>query len=179
MSDERELVDINTGSSSALLETEKKSIVEYERGLTKEQIKAKLVSVVDRGFTNDRLYVPLPADLHGEWIHKDDVDFYKGQGFESGTSYAEARSLHGSGQVGDVVFMVCAKVRKEAIDELRTEKFQELHGISGRGNQGEERDYAKKVKTQLGTDLIPATAESTVTPVSGDMIRTALAGDKS
>jgi hypothetical protein len=70
----------------------------------------------DRSYLNDRLNVPLPEGLHGEWIGRDDFSQYqaKSKGFVDGSDYlGEFNKLYesadGKSAVGDVTFMVIPK----------------------------------------------------------------------
>lgn len=102
---------------------------------TRAQKKARLAQVLDRGVTNDRLAVPnLPKHLHGEWIARDpsEIARMQGLGFWIDNEFAPLRSFNSDGtktsQVADVVFMVCPKEDYDIIEEIRNEKFKEVHG---------------------------------------------------
>lgn len=99
----------------------------------KAQIKAKLrVAVRDRGFTLARLSVPLPDDVHGEWVPNDPTEIArkKEMGFDIDTEYTTKDSLHNlhpdgtnRGIIGDVVFMTCPKIYYDALGEIAQENF--------------------------------------------------------
>lgn len=116
--------------------------------LSRKDKKARLATVLERGLTADRLVVHgLPSDLYGEWVPNDptEISRMEGMGFEMDTQYAVRRSLHGSGsgeaRVGDVVFMITGRETHELINEIRAEKFQEVHGKPGQKAQREEREF--------------------------------------
>lgn len=106
----------------------------YSTNLTREERKARIAAVLDRGITNDRLKVDLPEHLHGEWINRDPAEIMRMQalGFEIDTQYAPKRALHNVGDssavIGDVVFMTCSKEVKELIDEVAKEQFLITNG---------------------------------------------------
>lgn len=126
------------------------------RAVQRAKRKAKLLHALDRGVVHDRLNVMLPDDLHGEWIRNDPLEIHRMEtlGFRVDTEYATKRSIHndGSGRpvIGDAVFMVCDKEVKDIIEEIRTEKFNRIHGKStGR----EEQEYADVVSKGTGGDI--------------------------
>lgn len=83
----------------------------------------RLVSVLGRGFTYDRLAVDLPADIHGEWVHESEVSAMKVIGFELDKKYAVGQSTEtradGAAKVLDVVFMTCPKRHHELIQKAK------------------------------------------------------------
>lgn len=104
------------------------------KDLTKQEIRALAIEVLDRGITNSRIDVRgiIPPDLHYEWIHKDDIDEYTSKGFTVDTVYGKARGLHNDGtgrtQTGDAVLVTCPLVWKEAIEEAKRERYIRTHG---------------------------------------------------
>jgi hypothetical protein len=100
----------------------------------RQEKKAKVAAVLERGLTNDRLRVELPDHLHGEWVHRDPNEILRMQtlGFRIDDTYAVKRSIHTDGSsaaiIGDVVFMVTDKDNKEIIDEVKHEQFLITHG---------------------------------------------------
>ena len=124
---------------------------------TREQRKARLVKVLDRGLTADRLHVPLPSHLHGEWVPNDQTAIYEKEalGFKIDTEFAPKRALHSKGDgksiVGDCVFMVCAKEDKEIIDEIRHEQYLRLN--RKQSEQKEEKDFNAQTR-KLGLETI-------------------------
>lgn len=108
--------------------------------------KARLAKVLDRGLSADRLSVPLPSHLHGEWVPNDQTAIYEKEalGFQIDSEYAPKRALHSKGGqnmsiVGDCIFMVCSKENKELIDEIRHEQYLKLNR---KGKvQKEEKDF--------------------------------------
>jgi hypothetical protein len=127
------------------------------------QKKARLAVLLDRGFIQDRLKVPLPDDLHGEWVRNDPIDIQRLRtlGFEVDTQYATSRSLHndgtGSAVIGDVIFMTTSRENKELIDEIRHEQF--LRSNSPRKAR-EEKQFEDKTAKDTGGQ-IPTFTDST------------------
>ena len=113
---------------------------------TREQKKARRAKIFERGVLGDRLHVDLPDHLYGEWVANDKVQIYtkEGLGFRIDTEYARQRALHdkgdGASYVGDVVFMICDREDKEILDELRRERYAQVHNPKA-GKQKEERDF--------------------------------------
>lgn len=115
---------------------------------TRDQRKARLAQVFDRGVIGDRLHVDLPPDLQGEWVPTKDgvhVARKKALGYWIDEVYAKNHSaLHDKGDVGshvgDVVFMVTSKENKQILDEIKAERFKELH-MPKKGRQKEELDF--------------------------------------
>lgn len=143
----------------------------------------RLVEVLSRGVTTDRLAVPnLPAHLHGEWVRDDpfEIESMRKLGFWDGTEYARNRALHGDGSVGakvaDVVYMVCHRKTKEIIDDIRHKENLSRHAPRKGGKQKEEEDYENNVRASSGGD-IPTTVTGAVhkaTPQTiADAVRTA------
>lgn len=113
---------------------------------TREQKKARRAQIFARGVLGDRLHVDLPPELYGEWVFNDKTQVHTKEalGFRIDTEYARSRALHDKGDsasyVGDVVFMVCDREDKEIIDELRRERYAQVHNPRS-GKQKEERDF--------------------------------------
>jgi hypothetical protein len=132
--------------------------------------KAKLIQSFDRGVVHDRLSVPLPSDMHGEWCRNDplEIDRLKTLGFEIDREHAVNRSLHDDGSgaaiVGDVIFMTCPREVKEIIDEIRQEKFIAMNGKPGdtRGKSKEEREFEANSLRDTG-GVVPTMVESRTT----------------
>lgn len=141
---------------------------DIRRSMSKEEKRARVARVLDRGFLLDRTSVDnLPPDLHGEWVPRDAIEIERKRalGFWIDDKYATARSIHsdGTGQsiVGDTVYMVCLKEDKDIIDEFRYTQYIKMNGtpaqkkalgISEKGNR-EERAFAN-VATADGTPVI-------------------------
>jgi hypothetical protein len=140
--------------------------------LTRSQKKAKLVEVLDRGITVDRLKVDLPPELYGEWVPNDPGEIARMEtlGFEIDKEYSPKRSLHGSGsgegRVADVIFMTTSRETKELIDEIRNEKFIQMHGKANRDNRAA---VAEEREIQQGSPL-PVINESSTSSVQGQEI---------
>jgi hypothetical protein len=144
--------------------------------------RARLVEVLGRGVTVDRLAVPnLPADLHGEWVRDDpfEIESMRRLGFRDGTEYAQSRASHGDGlvsaKVADVVYMVCDRRTKEIIDDIRNKESIERNAPK-QGKQKEEKDYENLVRAGTQGD-VPTTVNSQVhraTPQTiADAVKTA------
>lgn len=160
MSEPREVL---TGTATEVLTEE-----QIRRSMSKEEKRARVARVLDRGFLLDRTAVDnLPPDLHGEWVPRDavEIDRKRALGFWIDDKYATARSIHsdGTGQsiVGDTVFMVCLKEDKNIIDEFRYNQYIRMNGtpeqkralgIPDKGSR-EERAFAN-VATADGTPVI-------------------------
>ena len=154
------------------VEIEVKTGAEVQSVLTREQRKAHLVEVLERGLTVDRLHVDLPPEVYGEWVPNDPSEIIRMQtlGFELDTKYASKRALHGSGsgesKVGDVVFMTTSRETHELIEEIRKEKFIEMHGSPNRDKRAVQREEAE---IQRGSPL-PVVNESAASSVQGQEI---------
>lgn len=102
------------------------------RDLPREERRARLIRIRERGYISSRLDVKLPPELHGEWFHNSPVDIARAQslGFEIDTKYAPSQALHSDGTgraiVGDVIFMTCPKEVKEDIDWAERERLRQL-----------------------------------------------------
>lgn len=112
---------------------------------TSQEKKARIASILERGFVGDRLEVPLPGNLYGEWVSKDPMNVSRMQalGFQLDTEFAVNRALHNTGvgqvDVGDVVFMTTTRENKELIDEVQRDLF-ERNNNPKRKNQKEETE---------------------------------------
>lgn len=165
-------IDINlTSRSEEELLTEHKQKQE-----SRAELKARLVTVYSRGVVGDRLSVPLPDDLYGEWVPADKMEVYRmeSMGFKIDTEHASKRALHddgtgGESRIADVVFMTCPKETKEIIEEIKREQYNDANSPRG-GKQKEERDFAAETR-QVG---LPDATKSRVENVNIDNIRSAL-----
>jgi hypothetical protein len=118
---------------------------------TREQRKARIARVLERGIVADRLKVELPNELHGEWVANDanEVARMEAMGFTVDKEYASKRALHsnnGESRIGDVIHMIAPKEVKEVIDELRRERFIEMNGNPNRdkrAGQFEEKEFQR------------------------------------
>lgn len=112
---------------------------------SREQRKARLATVYERGITGDRLHVDLPPNLYGQWVPNDVVSInrLRALGFEIDTEFAPHRALHDRGDsashVGDTLFMTCNMETKEIIDEIRRDRYEQLN--SKKGKQREEKAF--------------------------------------
>jgi hypothetical protein len=141
---------------------------------TREQRKARIAKVLDRGLSHDRLAVPLPDNLYGEWVSNDQVSIFEKEalGFKIDTEYAPKRALHSKGDgksiVGDCVFMICNKEDKQLIDEIRNEQYLRINRKAS--EQKEEKDF-NQVTRKLGLETL---TESTVNEARKAELETAL-----
>lgn len=115
------------------------------------QYKRRLFETADRSYMNDRLNVPIPAELHGEWIGVDDFSQFhaREKGFIDGSEYLTTfNKLHDrpdGNAVGDVKFMVIPKWKKEAQDEVDRHIAQKRSGVSSDAKNEEYRAYAESL----------------------------------
>lgn len=138
---------------------------------TEKEIVARFAEVLDRGITNDRLTVPLPPDVHGEWCPNDAQSIHRLQllGFEVDDKFAINRSLHsdatGKPIVSDVIFMTQSMRLHQLYEGEKMRRYEERHGTKRvNKNQAEER---------TGLDL-PITNTSSTESVSGQQIATSI-----
>lgn len=138
--------------------------------IARSELKARLAQVLSRSIVEDRLLVPLPDDLHGEWVPDDEVEIARKQalGFEFNTTHGIGNKLHDDGtgriKVGDLVHMTIPKIQKEVIDELVREKFLELHGP----RKIEEKEFKSSVEAKSRTG--PVIDQSKDTKVNAKQI---------
>lgn len=143
---------------------------DYIEKLSPEQLDEEVATILDRGFTNLRLNVALPPDLHGEWVPNDpgSIAEMQAKGFEIDTKYAMGNALHNDGgnlpKVGDTVYMTCPKILYDSIQRVRAKKFEEMHGTKKKvKNTREEKDYVSQehgpIKTvnESSKELVGAT----------------------
>lgn len=159
MSERKADIIVGAGSASGQLKLE---------DMTREQRKARRAEVLERGLVSDRLNVPLPPGVYGEWFHKSSEEIFRAEalGFKVDTEYAPKRALHSDGDskavVGDVIFMTCDQETKEDIDEFKRQKFDEIHGKKGPSRTApEERQYA----ASLAATPIPAIVSGSETSI--------------
>jgi len=169
MSKEREELVIPAANAS-------ETTNEDEKRRARAELKARLVTVLERGVVHDRLYVPLPDDVHGEWVRNDPLEIarMKVMGFQIDHEYAPKRALHSDGSgaaiVGDVVHMTCPKIIKETIDEIRHEQFLR---INAPGKSKEEEEYIANTFDRK-KDGVPPFSESKTYTASEEDIRDAV-----
>lgn len=111
--------------------------------------RARIAEVYSRSVTEDRLNVPLPDDLHGEWVLVNELEIArkKALGFVIDDQYATKVAMHNDGTgkpiIGDVVHMITTKENKKIIDDIAKEAYVEMHGTrEQKKGQKEERDFA-------------------------------------
>jgi hypothetical protein len=156
--------------------TDQAVVTEHRKRLTKEEIRAKLVTVLERGITIDRLHVDLPPEVYGEWVANDAVEIYRMEslGFTVDTEFAKKRALHDNGTgergiVGDAIFMTCPIEYKEVMEEIKRENYA-LANSPKAGRQKEERDFANITKAEG----LPSEIKSRIDPTNLSNIRAAL-----
>lgn len=138
----------------------------------KEEAKALFLSLSDRGVVNQRLNIPIPDDMYGEWVYNDPIEINRFQlmGFREGAEFAEKSALHGRSRISDVVFMIAPKFVKEAIDEVTRERFAKTHGSPNKRSETKEaRDLAEHSE-------LPVVNSSSEESIGLDEIRKALDG---
>lgn len=183
MGEEREIVRVASNAAKAAA-TPAKSTSEMkeehkpiqEKALSRIEKKAIFAKVLERGIINARLEVPLPGDVHGEWVRDDDTEIMRmeSMGFEIDRVHARKRRLHSKGDdasyVGDVVFMTCSRDNYEIIQEVKQDLYDKMHG--DKAAQKEDSDFATKV--QATTPEVPVIEESTSKSVDKEDIVAAL-----
>jgi hypothetical protein len=146
------------------------------KALPKDQQRARIVDVLERGLVGKRMHVDLPKGLYGEWVHNSKEEIYRMEslGYVIDDKHATSRALHSEGDnksiVGDVVFMVCDQDTKDLIDAARREQFDRIHGKPGT-RKTEETEFAKTVAGQTPLGVVN---ESRETVVSGSDIKQSL-----
>lgn len=155
---EREVHDIKTGS-----------IIALDRSRSKADLKAIMVDILDRGVTASRLDLDVQPDIHYEWVPNNALDKsrMKTFGFEvlsRSRHLLSGNPLHEGGGdeiiVGDVIAMGCSKVRKQALDEVKSERFIAMHGRPGSKVQAEETNFAAQMQADLEKSGIGTIVES-------------------
>lgn len=137
--------------------------------LSRSDRRARRAQVLERGSVGDRLHVPLPEGMGGQWVHNSQEEIFRMEaiGYQIDTEYAKQRALHSNGTdqsiVGDVIFMTCDAETREDIEDLRKIQFDKIHGKQGT-RRGEEREFANEMATN---QQIPAIMGSRETAVSG------------
>jgi len=141
--------------------------------LPEKERKARRAEILDRGILFDRLNVPIPPDLYGEWARNDALymDHMRGLGFWVDTTYATKRALHSDGSssniVGDVIYMVTTKENKKLIEQVRQEQtIREHRSPKQAREEAEGRDAVPRE--------IPTFSESTSRTVSASEIKDVL-----
>lgn len=126
-----------------------KEVLEYKR---------RLFETADRSFVNDRLNVPLPDGLYGEWIGIDDFSQFHAQakGYIDGSEYLqEHNKLHerpDGSTVGDVKFMVIPKWKYEAQQEQAKIMSDRQSGINSDTANEQYKSYAAKLGLGVESD---------------------------
>lgn len=158
MSVERQVETPGTGEPDQQLAALQERDPEELKRIRAEK-KARFVRILERGMTVDKLHVPLPDHLYGEWILNDPISIREAEtlGFRVDTEYAPKSSLHNQGTnlgvVGDTVFMVMPREDKEILDEIRQEEFASANLPKKQGEQKEEREF-ETMTTRHGLPVI-------------------------
>lgn len=141
---------------------------EHKDKMDRKDLKAKLITVLDRGVTRSRLDVnrELPPGVYGEWFPNDKMEIYRAEsmGFKIDYEYANKRALHDGGPngpaiVGDAIYMTCPLEVKEVIDEIRREQYEAANNPK-RGKQKEERDFQAEAQQVGMPDQIKSRVDS-------------------
>lgn len=154
---------VQNGENISLETPEQKEAYKRMTPEERAQRRAAIVTALERGVINDRMVVPLPAHMHGEWVRRDpiEIEAMKRLGFEVDNQYAKERALNSDGSsaaiVHDVVFMTCSKENKELIDEVK--RLRAYEQANPRGPQREEKELANNINR--GGDIKPLTESST------------------
>jgi len=138
----------------------------HERRVRLAQDEARLIQVLDRGIVADRLYVPLPPGVHGEWARNEqiEIDRMKMMGFEIDTKYANNRGLHNNGTgatiVGDVIFMTTTQDNKNLINKIYQERFERINGKRGAARTQKEESDFRTATDKLDMPVIHESSQS-------------------
>lgn len=155
--DERTVVNPATGAEMTMSEALTHDPEEIRR--VRAERKAKLAQVLERGQVADRLEVPLPEDVYGEWVVNDKAEIHRMEvlGFTVDKTYAKKRALHDEGDdrsiVGDVVFMTCDRETHDLIEEVRREKYAEMNSKQA-DQDAENKEFSTQVDRKLGMPVI-------------------------
>lgn len=108
---------------------------------TREEIKARVRGVLERGYIIEKLNVKLPDDLTGQWVSNDPVEISRleSMGYKIDDTYAVGSKLHSDGTntpiVGDVIFMTAPKIVKEVHDEVVQERIRRNNKTRGNSDE--------------------------------------------
>lgn len=156
------------------LTTETNKTIDSEKhDITPEDFKKRLASVLDRGFTVDRLTVNVPPDQWGEWIPNDDASLARADllGFTPAPHLIANQKINDNGTqrqgVGDVIFMTQPMWMHQMIEKKRREDYARNHLQT---KQREEKDF---INSNAKIDM-PAHANSEAIPADGHSIKDAL-----
>lgn len=141
---------------------------------TKEQKRARIAQILDRGIVADRLHIPLPPGVHGEWVRDNPIDIerMKAIGFVIDTEFAKSRALHddtGKTRVGDVVFMTAPQEVRDIVKEVRKKRFDDFYKKRPKVTRAEETDQAN-----FGRDGVEIINTSTADKLDGQGLLSAL-----
>lgn len=162
MSDTRETIDLTNSAipprtveefTEVLTGKETPAEVDAFNARKRAFFKRRAVRILERGHLADRLNVPLPPNVYGEWVANDPVEITRMQlaGFEEDHKYATSHALHNDGtgraKLGDVIFMTTDKMNYEVIEEYRRELFDKTHGKK-KNKPKEEAEFAPMLEGQ-------------------------------
>lgn len=159
MSEQREIVDASTGAIISMVDALERDIADNKE--LREEKKARLARIQDRGLANQRLDVELPSHLYGEWVPNDKLEIYRMQslGFVIDDKYAVKRALHDQGDgrsvVGDAVFMVSSMEDHQLLEEIRRENYNTVNGSPNdpKSLQREEKEFASENR-RIGMPIV-------------------------
>jgi hypothetical protein len=118
--------------------------------------KGRVVEIYSRSITEDRLKVPLPPELHGEWVLNNELEINrkKALGFVIDTKYAMGHALHHDGAtptIGDVIHMITRQENMDILKQVAKDRYFEAHATR---KQKEEKDF---VENNKNTPIVPVT----------------------
>lgn len=143
--------ELNARIAKQVLPTEKPTGEE----LTK--LRAKKVSMLDRGMLNYNLKVDIPDHLHLEWGPNDPsyIRDMEEKGFIIDTKYSSEQMRTTPGRIPDVIPFITQKWNKELQDEVVHERAQLKHGYRGEAKEGKiVQAEEKEVLGQAGLPVI-------------------------
>lgn len=166
-------IEINVAKNSSAAD----KITEADK--SRAERKARLATVYQRGLVGDSLHVELPPDKHGEWVPRHDAAINRklALGYSIDTEYApkQKKSMHDKGDSGshivDVVFMTCPKETKELLDEIKLERFKDMHNPKA-GKQKEEKDFLRQADAETAPSATGSVAPAGIQNIA-DAIKAA------
>lgn len=154
---EREIEATVEGVTENPEDKELKDFIEQQ--LAKFGGKKIVAEVYERGVVGDRLHVDLPPELVGQWVPNDAMAVYRMEalGYVVDKKFAPMRRLHdkgdGASYVGDVVHMIAPRQIRDAIDEVKKERYERINGKRGQSKQKEEKDFENQQKQLEGAGI--------------------------
>lgn len=139
-----------------------KSVLPAEKPTGEElaKLKAKRVSMLDRGMLNHNLRVDVPDHLYQEWGPNDPsyIRDMEEKGFTIDTQYAADQMRTAHGKIPDVISFITPRWNKEVQDEVIAEVSARKHGYRGPATDGTVKQIEEK--EVLGNALLPVINES-------------------